>query len=152
FYDASGNQTAEYEVTADPLRQSIMGVNRANLLAKWTTGLVYGLIDPATDDVGIIASAIAAAGPYAISGYSGDGFRPDDYSGSLSTPVALSTDSTGLQSAEGVIERMTDADVFSFSSSGVRQQLIVAPDWPSPLDAKVEVYDSSDRLIYASDK
>ncbi len=57
-----------------------------------------------------------------------------------------------MQTAAGIIERMTDADAFSFAASAAgRFSLDVDPAYPSGLALKVEVYDASGRLLAARD-
>ena len=62
------------------------------------------------------------------------------------TPLALGTPSYGI------IERLTDADYFSFAADGAGSyQIDVSPDSPSMLDAKLVVYDSNGRFVTSVD-
>ena len=59
----------------------------------------------------------------------GDGFRADDYGGTIATATAL-TVTAGGRSKQGIIERMTDVDTFSFTTTGVGAVISVVPTRP----------------------
>src|SRR5690242_9473605 len=62
------------------------------------------------DDMARIAAALNA-----VDG-AGDGYRPDDFGGTIATATALTVTGT-TQAKIGIIERLTDADAFSFTST-----------------------------------
>ena len=55
------------------------------------------------------------------------------------------------QSATGIIERLTDADSFSFTSSGGRYSISAGRDAPSGVDLKLSIYNSSGTLLAVED-
>ena len=55
------------------------------------------------------------------------------------------------QSAVGIIERLSDADAFSFTSSGGRYSITAGRDAPSGVDLKLSIYNSSGTLIASED-
>ncbi|MFM8414032.1 MAG: fibronectin type III domain-containing protein, partial [Planctomycetota bacterium] len=97
------------------------------------------------DDVQVIANAIKRYQPAG-----GDGFRADDFGGTIATATALSATS-GARSVAGIIERMTDVDTFSFTTTGGGAMISVIPTRPSGLDAKLQVFDAAGTLVAASD-
>jgi hypothetical protein len=114
-FDASGNVIANYRPALNNVG-AIMGVDYAGAFAQWWLG--HGVAaDGLQDDIQVIVSKLLAHAP---PGYTGDGFADDDYAGDLNDPTANATYLTGTTSwsARGVIERMTDTDVFSFDWSG----------------------------------
>lgn len=144
-YDLQGNLTSEYSNGTDDLHGALMGVDYRQDVNKWTFGHTDS---PSTlqDDIAVIANVIKQYQPTG-----GDGFRADDYGGTIATATAL-TASAGSRSQQGIIERMTDVDTFSFTTTGGGGAVInVVPSKPSGLDAKVEVFDAAGVLIAARD-
>ena len=149
-YDAGGTKVAEYFAGFDRLHGPIMGMDAAQEVAKWWIGHPSSSPYLLQDDVAVISAKIRGfAG--------GDGFRADDVPGSLAQAVPLGSSAAGLadggvvSSVSGIIERMADADAFSFTSAGGKVALDLVPPRPSMLDAKLEVYSSNGTLIAAAD-
>lgn len=97
------------------------------------------------DDIAVIANVIKKYQPTG-----GDGFRADDHGGTIATATAL-TATAGSRSKQGIIERMTDVDTFSFTTTGAGAVISVVPTKPSGLDAKVEVFNAAGVLVAARD-
>ena len=144
-YDLQGNKTSEYSNGADDLHRALMGVDYRQDVSKWTLGHHGYSASALQDDIAVIAAEIKKYQPTG-----GDGFRADDFGGTIAaaTPLTLTA---GARSVTGVIERMADVDTFSFASSGTGAVISVVPTKPSGLDAKVEVFDATGTLIAARD-
>lgn len=153
-YDNLGMKTAEYGPgeSADPLHGGIMG-GGSGPIQKWAIGhtsfdLVTGLPDVSSiqDDMARIAADLDARDG------AGDGYRPDDYTGtSIATATPLTVVNSTTQSKIGIIERLTDQDWFSFASTGGTYSVLVGHDSPSGVDVKISVYNSSGTLIASED-
>ncbi|MFM7184082.1 MAG: pre-peptidase C-terminal domain-containing protein [Planctomycetota bacterium] len=144
-YDLLGNKTKEYSSGFDSLHGPLMGVDYAQSVHKWFIGHPSNSASGLQDDIAVIASKIKARQPAG-----GDGFRADDFGGTIATARALDVVAGG-RSIAGIIERMADVDAFSFTSAGGGAVISVVPTKPSGLDAKLEVYDASGTLVAASD-
>lgn len=144
-YDLQGNKTSEYSNGTDSLHGALMGVDYRKDVNKWTLGHASNSASGLQDDIVVIANVIKK---YQPSG--GDGFRADDYGGTIATATAL-TATAGIRSKQGIIERMTDVDTFSFTTTGAGAVISVVPTKPSGLDAKVEVYDAAGVLVAVRD-
>ena len=144
-YDLLGNKTAEYSSGYDSLHGPIMGVDYAQSVHKWFIGHSSTSASTLQDDIAVIAGKIKARQTAG-----GDGFRADDYGGTIATAQALKATS-GSRSVSGIIERMSDVDTFSFTVGTGGALISVVPTKPSGLDAKLEIYDSSGVLVAASD-
>jgi autotransporter-associated beta strand protein len=146
-YDLLGNKTAEYSSGFDSLHGPLMGVDYAQTIHKWFIGHPSGSASSLQDDIAVIAGKIKARQPAG-----GDGFRADDHGGTVATARALTAAADGSRSISGIIERMADIDVFSFTTTGAGVSVVsVMPTKPSGLDAKLEIYDGSGVLVAASD-
>ncbi|MBI2825503.1 MAG: hypothetical protein HYX69_12540 [Planctomycetia bacterium] len=150
-YDTLGNKTAEYQGEFDPLHGPIMGVDYSGVIHKWTIwhrslNDTSGQADATVlqDDMAPIAADLAAL----LAG--SDGYRPDDYGGTLATATTLATVGS-TQAAVGIIERLTDGDAFSFTSAGGSYDIAVGRDTPSGVDVKVSVYDATGALLAEED-
>jgi regulation of enolase protein 1 (concanavalin A-like superfamily) len=145
-YDAMGNATAEYATAHDPLHGPIMGNGPTGVIEKWILGhSVLGAEQDAArlqDDMREIAQD--------LDNFGGDGYRPDDYLGTIAGATQLLT-SGATQAISGIIERLTDADSFKFTSTGGRYSILVGRDYPSGVDVKMSVYDGSSNLIATVD-
>lgn len=130
---------------------SIMGVGYYQNVSQWDRGEYYNANNTGSsanygdgaDDLAII---VGAAGP-------GNGFsyRADDHGNTNATASNLAMTGTAV-SGSGIIERTTDADVFSFATGAGQVTLNIAPYTPGPnLDIKAELFDSSNTLIATSD-
>ena len=140
LFDAAGTNTAEYRGQIDAIHGVIMGVDYSGTPPKWIYGHPSPSATAAQDDVAVIASKVKA-----FSG--GDGFRADDYGNSSSAATVLPTTTGSVQSAFGVVERLSDIDAFSFTSAGGRYTLNLTPDSPSSLDGKLQVLDGSGNTL-----
>ena len=144
-YDLLGNKTAEYSSGYDSLHGPIMGVDYAQSVHKWFIGHPANSASSLQDDIAVIAGKIKAREPAG-----GDGFRADDYGGTIATARPL-TATAGSRAVSGIIERMADVDAFSFTTTVSGAVISVVPTKPSGLDAKLEVYDGSGVLVASSD-
>jgi autotransporter-associated beta strand protein len=144
-YDLQGNKTSEYSNGTDDLHGALMGVDYRQDVNKWTLGHFSSSASALQDDIAVIAAEIKRYQPPG-----GDGFRADDFAGTISaaTPLTLTA---GGRSVTGVIERMADVDTFSFAASNTGAVISVVPTKPSGLDAKVEVFDATGALVAARD-
>ena len=148
-YDRQGVKVAEYAGAADPLHGPVMGIDFDGVVHKWSIGhpsdVYVGLAgSPATvqDDLFIISGQVRRFAP------DGDGYRADDFPGTLATATPLAG-TEGVQSAAGVIERLGDADAFSFTSPGGAAAVAADRDTPSGVALRLEVYDSAGKLVAA---
>ncbi len=145
-FDSFGFETADYSRGYDELHVPIMGVDFAPRIRKFIIGHTTDA-SVLQDDIAVIASDIRARQPAG-----GDGFRADDYAGTIATATALtSTVGQDVQYVSGIIERLTDVDAFSFASNGLPITIRVAADTPSGLDSKLEIYDAAGILLAAAD-
>lgn len=142
-YDLLGNRTAEYSNGYDSLHGPIMGADFAQSVHKWFIGHPSSSASALQDDVALIAGRIRGIG-------GGDGFRPDDVPNVIASARAL-TATNNVYSTSGIIERMSDADAFSFAALGGQTRFDLTTPYPSMLDGKLEVYDAGGTLIGASD-
>jgi autotransporter-associated beta strand protein len=144
-YDLQGNKTSEYSNGTDDLHGALMGVDYRQDVNKWTLGHPSSSASALQDDIAVIAATIKKYQPTG-----GDGFRADDFGGTVATATPL-TLTAGGRSTTGIIERMSDVDTFSFTTSNTGAVISVVPTRPSGLDAKVEVFDATGMLIAARD-
>lgn len=144
-YDLQGNKTSEYSNGTDSLHGALMGVDYRKDVNKWTLGHASNSASALQDDIAVIANVIKKYQPTG-----GDGFRADDHGGTIATATAL-TATAGSRSKQGIIERMTDVDTFSFTTTGAGAVISVVPTKPSGLDAKVEVFNAAGVLVAARD-
>lgn len=144
-YDQWGVKTAEYASSTDALHGPIMGIDYSGTIHKFFLGhnATSTGVTTLQDDIAIIAAEIAAQA-------GGDGFRIDDFGNSIATAAALPT-SGAAQWSSAIIERMGDVDAFSFTSAGGMYALSAAPDAPSGVDLKLEIYAADGTLIAAND-
>ena len=136
-FDSLGNKAAEYRGPLDPLHGVLMGLDFDGTPAKLIEGHPDYSPTVVQDDLALLAAK-------AMAGDGGDGYRaePSNVSFATATPLALGTPSYGI------IERLTDADYFSFAADGAGSyQIDVTPDSPSMLDAKLQVFDSNDQFV-----
>lgn len=145
-YDALGNKIDEYISAPDSLHGPIMGVDYSGTVHKWFAGHSSSSVGSMQDDIAIIASKIKSREPVG-----GDGFRPDDFGGTIATAGVTLDDGSGVQHASGIVERMNDVDAFSFVAGGGSMSISVVPDAPSGLDARLEIYDASGNRLAAKD-
>lgn len=135
-YNTLGVKTAEYS-SGYTLHGPIMGVDYAQLVHKFTIGHPSYSNSSLQEDLLAIANEIK---PY--QGVGGDGFRPDDVGNTVATSLSM-LQADGYFSGWGIIERPTDIDSFSFTSTGGLYGIYGNPNTPSSLDAKMEIYDAA---------
>jgi hypothetical protein len=147
-YNLSGSKTAEYSSGYDALHGPLMGSDTAGLIHKWIIGHPSSSPSALQDDMSVIANRINA---FAGGGYTGDGYAPDDFGGTIATAAPLIVNG-GVQSITGVIERLTDTDAFSFTVSAAGQYLVrAARDVPSGVDLRLSLYNFSGVLLAMQD-
>jgi hypothetical protein len=146
-YDNLGNMTAEYTSAADPLHGPIMGVDFDGSVKTWLLGHPSG--DRPTviqDDISLIVNKVKQYSPGGATGY-----RADDYAGAANGTATSLTFSGERAQATGIIEQLTDADAFSFTSTGGAYTIAADRDGYSGADLKLEVYDATGTLVSQSD-
>jgi PKD repeat protein len=115
----------------------IMGVGYYQPLVQWSKG-EYATADNVQDDYAVMAS-------------NGLPLRADDHGNTVATATPLSGTSAGgitTLAAEGVIERPSDVDVFSFTSGAGALSFNVSPAVRSPnLDLLVELRNGAGTLL-----
>ncbi|RIK82215.1 MAG: hypothetical protein DCC68_06955 [Planctomycetota bacterium] len=144
-YDLLGNKTKEYRNGYDSLHGPIMGVDYDGSVPKWYIGHPANSPSALQDDVAIIAAKIRP-----LQGAGGDGFRADDHGNAIGTATVLASEG-GVQQSPGIIERLTDRDVFAFTSAGGAVSIDATRDSISGVDMKLEVYAANGTLLAASD-
>jgi ELWxxDGT repeat protein len=115
----------------------IMGVGYNRELVQWSRGEYPGATNT-ENDLQIITT------------FNGFGYRADDHGTTIATATPLSiVDSVVF--ADGIIERTTDVDYFSFTTSGGNISLNINPFYRSPnLDILARLYDASGAVIGTS--
>ena len=116
----------------------IMGASYYQELTQWSKGEYEGAINK-VDELAVITSN------------NGFGYRADDYPDTLLDAVQLSiVNQTGEIS--GIIETNTDIDAFVFETDGSELSFRVGgTEGVTNLDVLVNIYNSSDELIYTYD-
>ena len=147
LYNAAGEKTSEYTSGYDG-HGAIMGSDFGQDVVKWMYGRSANGNDVFQDDMARSSAYIAGRNGSIY----GDGYRPDDFTGTtLSTATALTAVNGSYQTA-GIIERATDADYFSFASTGQTFNLNVEPTFESAIAPKLELYDAATgKLVAAKD-
>jgi PKD repeat protein len=108
----------------------IMGVGYYKDVVQWSKG-GYPYANNLQDDTAIIAGVV--------------GYRADAHGDSIVNATALS--GTALNSS-GIIERRTDADLFSFTTGSGPVSFTATPAAPSPnLDIQLALYDGFGNLV-----
>ncbi|MDZ4851709.1 MAG: hypothetical protein SGI77_20670 [Pirellulaceae bacterium] len=143
-FNLLGFETADYSRGYDELHVPIMGVDFAQRVRKWIIGHTANA-SGLQDDINVITTKIKAQQPTG-----GDGFRADDFGGTIATATAL-TLMNEVQYVSGIIERMNDVDAFSFTSNGLPTTIDATADAPSGLDIKLEIFDALGVLVAAKD-
>lgn len=140
-YDARGNKAYEYTDGWGNRDRPIIGVDFAENVRNWVYGRNSDGVQNLQDDLAWMASKVASV-------VGGDGYRPDDVGGSLASATNVPAD--GLYSA--IIERADDVDVFRFTSTtGGTYQIAATPMFESALSARIELLDSTGRILAARD-
>ncbi len=119
----------------------IMGAAFGKSFDQWSKG-EYANANNQEDDIAIIGSS-----------RNGFGLKSDDHGNTTGSATPLQVSGTGsiLSSNWGVIERETDVDLFSFSTSGGSASILVSPrsTWTN-LDVQVQILNSSGGLVSTS--
>ena len=115
----------------------IMGVGYYRELTQWSRG-EYANANQTQDDLAIITSN------------NGFGFRADDHGDTTGSATAFIVNGTSL-SANGIVERSSDVDIFSFTSGAGEVSLSISPFENSPnLDILAELINSSGTVLASS--
>jgi len=113
----------------------IMGAGYYEELVQWSKG-EYPQANNAEDDLAIIVSG------------NGFGYRTDDHGDTQAAATALAVGGNNDVSGEGIIERNTDLDFFSFTTTAGTITLDIDPFYNSPnLDILASLYDSDGGLV-----
>lgn len=113
----------------------IMGVGYYKSVTQWSKG-EYPLANQLQDDLAIITTG------YGVS------YRPDDHGNTTSTASPLTVTNGTTLSGKGIIERTTDIDVFSFSTSGGQVSVNITGGLRGPnLDIKAELINASGTVL-----
>lgn len=120
---------------------TIMGNSYKKELTQWSKG-EYNKATEYQDDLSIITNST-----------NGFGYRTDDYGNSYTSAKALNPYSGSQVKAYGIIERNTDYDWFSFTSSTGRINLSIdAFNKGANLDILAELFDEFGRKVYVNGK
>ena len=125
---------------------SIIGIDYGQDVHKWWYGRNSTSANTFQDD--LQRSATYLKSKYAASI---DGFMPDDFTGTTFASSTALASASGAFGITGTIERVADADVFSFASTGGVFNVGVYPYYRSAIAPKFELYDASGNLIAAKD-
>jgi len=107
-------------------------------LTQWSKGEYPGAGNT-EDDLAIITTA------------NGFGYRPDDHGNQQAAATALHSPSGTILAGEGIIERNTDRDYFSFTTGNGTVSLTINPSQRGPnLDILATLYDGAANVIATS--
>jgi len=139
-YDAAGNKTAEYAPANANNDAPIMGSSYTARRGLWWDGTASDSVSHIQDDLSVIASSA-----------NGFGYRTDDFGGTIASASTLSLNGTTF-SKQGVIEKASDADVFSFTTGTGAVTLAADPSASGGMaDLKLDLRDSSGNVVASSD-
>ncbi len=117
----------------------IMGTGRHREVVQWSKG-EYPDANQTQDDLQIITTN------------NGFGYRTDDHGNTRPVATTLTVSGSGDLFGEGIIERNTDVDFFSFTIAAGTIQLDIEPFYLSPnLDILAKLYGASGDLIASYD-
>lgn len=137
FHDGKTDGTAYYQGHGtEPLGWApIMGVGYYRSITQWSKG-EYALANQTQDDLTVMTN-----------GY-GIGLRNDDYGDTTGTASALTITNGTTVSGQGVIERATDKDYFSFTTGGGQITLNMTGGQRGPnLDIQAELLNGSGAVV-----
>jgi hypothetical protein len=80
----------------------------------------------------------------------GDGYRPDTDGDTIDAATPMNVWGS-IQYISGVVERLTDADAYSFTTHGGAVVIDATPDKPSGVALKLSVYDANGTLLGIKD-
>lgn len=158
-YDSEGNRTREYR-RADPDTNiaPVMGVDYQGKFSSWQAGFTGTGMTP-QDDLAVISNnLISNYNSFYSSAYTGDGFRPDEHGNEIGSATALLLNTTGnsaTASANGIIERSSDTDMFSFNWAGgdltmkaeAVKNVAADPDYASSLGMDLTLYNGTGQMV-----
>ena len=131
YYEGAGIGEADWS--------PIMGNIFPSSITTWSNG-GYPTATNFEDDLTIISTQ------------NGFTYRPDDIGDTPAQAMPLASVGPGHWVGEGIIERNTDYDLFSFVSTGGSTRISIAPTSVSPdVDLRAELYDSAMNLVAVSD-
>lgn len=134
-HDGRTSPAEEYYI-GNGLWAPIMGAGYYVPVVQWSKG-EYASANNLEDDLAKISATTW-----------GVGYRTDDYGNTTATATALSVGAGGIVSANGVIERTGDIDVFSFTTPGGNVALSLATPTRQPdLDILVTLYNSNGAVV-----
>jgi hypothetical protein len=139
-YDILGNKTAEYTDGFGNLDRAIMGIDYADVVRNYIYGRDAISATNLIDSYNVIAGTVTGV-------VGGDGYLSDDYGNTIATATPIPASGT----VDGVIERATDADVFSFTSTGATYQIAATPTFEAGTSPKIELLDSGGNIIASRD-
>jgi len=139
-YDLYGNLTSEYSDGWDSRSRTVIGIDYNTNIRQWFYGRSSSNAGSLQNDLQLMANTVSAR-------VGGDGFRPDDFGGTIAT--AASVPANGM--VEAFIERYSDADVFQINSSGGRWNFDATPIFESSVEPKLELLDASGIVIASKD-
>jgi hypothetical protein len=135
----SGGTKTEYN-PGNSLVAPIMGNSYSAQRGLWWNGINAVSSTTVQDDLAIISSSSNRFG-----------YAPDDHGNTVSSADPLYVSGTSV-SGYGVIEQMTDADAFSFTTGAGNIQVTVdSAKYGSMLDLKLSLYDNSGNLVASAD-
>lgn len=138
LYDSNGVLVATYS-QGDANLAPVMGVGYYSARSTWANGTTNSSTTY-QDNLAVISNSL-----------NGFGYRADDHGNTVGTATAMYA-SGNTRSGSGVIERMTDADYFSFSSgAGAVSFTVNVASVGANLDARVELRDSTGTLVASAD-
>lgn len=77
---------------------------------------------------------------------SSPGWRADDHGGDFGSPTALTADGDGFR-GEGIIEQMSDSDMFAFKWKGGQVAIRTSAFGLSPVNLKFKLFDSTQKMV-----
>ena len=149
-FDDFGKEVDNYYYSSDPLDGHLMGYDYSGMVNKWT---VWHKSTGASgiEDVTVVQDSLATIASAIASKVGGTGFRADVIGNTIPTATPLAVTGT-TQWASGVIETLSDVDMYSFTAAaGTTYSISVARDSESQVDTKIALYDSSGTLLGAVD-
>ncbi len=138
-YDSFGNKTAEYAPANANNDAPIMGGSYTARRGLWWNGTASDSVTHIQDDLSVISSAV-----------NGFGYRTDDVGNTSATASAFSLNGTSV-SAAGVIEKTSDADVYSFTTGTGAVSFNANPVEGGMADLKLELKDAGGAVVASAD-
>lgn len=139
-YNSSGVKTAEYAPANASNDAPIMGSSYTARRGLWWDGTASDSVTHIQDDLSVISSAT-----------NGFGYRADDFGNTIAAASTLSLNGTTI-STQGIIEKTSDADVFSFTTGAGPITLEADPSAAGGMaDLKLDLRDSAGNVVASSD-